>query len=178
MRGDVTFSEYMKPATRAQSTRCILRPHRPGDLGWVVERHGALYHAEYGWNEQFEALVADVAAKFLRRHDQKRERCWIAERNGKRLGSVMLVKQSPTVAKLRLLLLEPSARGEGLGRRLVDTCVRFARRCGYRKIVLWTQSNLTAAREIYRKAGFRLVRSEPHRGFGHALVGEYWERDL
>ncbi|HUJ88071.1 MAG TPA: GNAT family N-acetyltransferase [Burkholderiales bacterium] len=168
----------MKPARRAPAARCILRPHRPGDLGWVIERHGAIYHAEYGWNEEFEALVAEIAAGFLRRHDPVRERCWIAERNGKRLGSVMLVAQSRTVAKLRLLLLEPEARGQGLGRRLVQTCVRHARRCGYRKIVLWTQANLSAAREIYRRTGFLLVRKAPHRSFGHELIGEYWERKL
>jgi len=168
----------MKPAKRAPSSHCILRPHRPGDLGWVVERHAVLYREEYGWNEAFEALVAEIAADFLRRHDPGRERCWIAERNGMRLGSVMLVRQSPTVAKLRLLLLEPSARGLGLGRRLVETCIRYARRCGYRKIVLWTQSDLIAAREIYARTGFRLVRKARHRGFGHPLVGEYWERDL
>ena len=137
-----------------------------------------LYREEYAWNERFEALVADIAAKFLNHHDPRRERCWIAERNGRRLGSVMLVKQSPTVAKLRLLLLEPSARGLGLGRRLVETCIRYARRRGYRKIVLWTQSDLTAAREIYARTGFCLVRKARHRGFGHPLVGEYWERDL
>jgi GNAT superfamily N-acetyltransferase len=168
----------MKLARRPSSSRAILRPHRPGDLGWVIERHGAIYHEEFGWNEEFEALVAEIAAKFLHRHDPRRERCWIAERNGKRLGSVMLVKQSPTVAKLRLLLLEPSARGQGLGRRLVEACIRHARRCGYRKIVLWTQANLTAARGIYAKTGFKLVRKARHRSFGADLVGEYWERKL
>ncbi|MFZ1909753.1 MAG: GNAT family N-acetyltransferase [Burkholderiales bacterium] len=168
----------MKPSRRAPSSRVILRRHRPGDLGWVIERHAAIYHQEYGWNEEFEALVADIAANFLRRHDPVRERCWIAERNGKRLGSVMLVSQSRTVAKLRLLLLEPAARGQGLGRRLVETCIRHARRCGYRKIVLWTQSNLSAARAIYAKSGFELVRKARHRGFGHELVGEYWQRRL
>jgi len=168
----------MKPARRAPSSRIVLRSHRPGDLGWVVERHAVLYREEYGWNEGFEALVAQVAAGFLRRHDPRRERCWIAERNGERLGSVMLVKQSPTVAKLRLLLLEPSARGQGLGRRLVETCIRHARRCGYRKIVLWTQNNLVAARAIYARTGFRLVRQSRHRDFGPEVVGEYWELKL
>jgi len=168
----------MKPARRAPSSGIFLRPHRPGDLGWVVERHAVLYRDEYGWNERFEALVAQIAADFLCRHDPRRERCWIAERNGKRLGSVMVVEHSPTVAKLRLLLLEPSARGLGLGRRLVETCIRHARRCGYRKLVLWTQNDLTAARGIYARTGFKLVRKARHRGFGHPLIGEYWERDL
>ena len=168
----------MKASTRASRPRCVLRGHRPGDLGWVVERHAVLYREEYGWNERFEALVAQIAADFLRRRDPKRERCWIAERNGERLGSVMLVAQSPTVAKLRLLLLDPSARGEGLGRRLVETCIRHARRCGYRKIVLWTQNNLTAARGIYARTGFRLVRRSRHRDFGPAVVGEFWELKL
>ena len=168
----------MKASTRASRLRCTLRPYRPGDLGWVVERHAVLYREEYGWNERFEALVAQIAADFLRRHDPKLERCWIAEQNGERLGSVMLVKQSPAVAKLRLLFLEPAARGLGLGRRLVEACIRYARRCGYRKLVLWTQSDLVAARGIYASTGFKLVRKSRHRGFGHPLVGEYWERKL
>jgi len=168
----------MKPARRAPSSRIVLRSHRPGDLGWVVERHAVLYREEYGWNERFEALVAQIAADFLRRHDPRRERCWIAEQNGERLGSVMLVKQSPTVAKLRLLLLEPSARGLGLGQRLVETCIRYARRRGYRKMVLWTQNNLTAARGIYARTGFKLVRKSRHRDFGPPVVGEYWELKL
>ena len=155
-----------------------LRTHRPGDMGWVIHRHGALYAQEYGWDETFEALVAEIAAQFIKNLDQKRERCWIAELNGEPVGSVFLVKHTDQVAKLRLLLVEPAARGHGVGRRLVEECVQFARDCGYRKIVLWTQSILTAARKIYERAGFRLVKSEPNRAFGADLVSETWELDL
>jgi len=155
-----------------------LRRHRPGDLGWVVQRHGELYWKEYGYDERFEALVAGIAARFVERYDPQRERCWIAARGGERLGAVFLVKQSARAAKLRLLIVEPAARGLGLGRRLVMACVNFARAAGYRKLVLWTQSELTAARAIYEKLGFRKVRSEPHRSFGKRLVGEYWELKL
>jgi GNAT superfamily N-acetyltransferase len=151
-----------------------LRRHRPGDMGWVVQRHGELYWKEYGYDERFEALVAEIAARFVNRLDAQRERCWIAERDGARVGAVFLVKQSARVAKLRLLIVEPSARGLGLGRRLVDACVAFARAAGYRKLVLWTQSELAAARAIYEKAGFRLVARERHRSFGKSLLGEYW----
>jgi DNA-binding MarR family transcriptional regulator/GNAT superfamily N-acetyltransferase len=164
-----------KPESRAPY---ILRPPAPGDMGWVVSRHGALYADEYGFDEAFEALVAEIVAKFVQDFDGKRERCWIAERDGENVGSVFVVAQSATVAKLRLLLVEPKARGLGIGARLVDEVLRFARQAGYRKITLWTQSNLTAARAIYQKAGFRLAKTERHHSFGHDLVGEYWERKL
>jgi DNA-binding MarR family transcriptional regulator/GNAT superfamily N-acetyltransferase len=171
-----TVERALEPA--AARTPYVLRPHRPGDMGWIVHRHGALYAQEFGWDESFEALVAEIAAKFIETHDAKRERCWLAERDGEILGSVLLVRQSATVAKLRLLLVEPQARGLGVGARLVDECVRFARLAGYRKVTLWTQSILVPARRIYERAGFRRVREEPHRSFGHDLVGEYWQLKL
>jgi len=161
-----------EPASRAPVT---LRRHRPGDIGWVVQRHGELYAREYGWNEDFEALVAQIAAEFIQKLDPARERCWIAERAGRRVGSVFVARKTAKVAKLRLLLVEPEARGIGLGRRLVDECIRFARRAGYRKLALWTQSNLDAARHIYAAAGFKLAGEERHRSFGHNLLAETWE---
>jgi DNA-binding MarR family transcriptional regulator/GNAT superfamily N-acetyltransferase len=156
----------------------LLRPPQPGDLGWVVHRHGAVYAQEYGYDEQFEALVAEIAAHFVHRHDPKRERCWIAQQDGEVVGSVFLVERSKTVAQLRLLLVEPQARGSGLGTRLVDECVRFARQAGYRKITLWTQSELRAARRLYQAAGFRVVRRDRNHSFGKDLVSETWELDL
>lgn len=156
----------------------ILRDPRPGDMGYVVQSHGALYAGEYGFDATFEALVAEIVAKFTTSFDAARERCWIADIDGRPVGSVFLVRGSDETAKLRLLLVELSARGQGLGQRLVAECVTFARACGYRRITLWTQSILIAARKIYQDAGFALVKTEPHRSFGQNLVGETWEREL
>jgi len=156
----------------------LLRPHLPGDMGWIISRHGALYAREYGWDIEFEALVAEVAAKFLRSFDRRRECCWIAEKDGGNVGSVMLVEDTQTTAKLRLLLVEPDARGLGIGARLVRECLRFAREARYEKVTLWTNSVLVAARRLYEGAGFRMIDAQPHHSFGHDLVGEIWELAL
>lgn len=161
--------------TTEDTPAATLRSPRPGDMGWVVQSHGALYAAEYGYDASFEGLVADIVAKYLAAFDSSRERCWIADLDGRQVGSIFLVKGSDDVAKIRLLIIDPAGRGQRLGHRLVAEAISFARQCGYRKITLWTQSNLFAARKIYERAGFELVASEPHRSFGQNLVGETWE---
>ena len=156
----------------------VLRPPRPGDMGWIVSRHGSLYGEDYGWDERLEALTAEIVAAFVRNHDRKRERCWIAEREGENVGSVLLMRDTEEVARLRLLLVEPKARGLGIGVRLVEESLRFAHEARYRKVTLWTHSVLTAARRIYERAGFKLVDQQTHDNFGKELTGETWELEL
>jgi len=153
----------------------ILRYHRPGDMGWITYRHGILYSQEYGWNEEFEAAVAQIVADFVKNYNPDRERCWIAEMGEEPVGSVFIVQENDETAKLRLLLVEPKARGLGLGNKLVEECVRFSRQCGYKKIVLWTNSVLLGARRIYEKNGFTFAEQDKHHSYGHDLIGETWE---
>jgi DNA-binding MarR family transcriptional regulator/GNAT superfamily N-acetyltransferase len=171
--------QHLLDASRPMAPRSVvLRDPRPGDLGWVVQQHGEIYWREYRFNSQFEALVAEVAAQYLKNFDPTHEKGWIAEIDGERVGSVFVVRRSKTVAQLRLLILTPAARGLGLGQRLTDECIAFARATGYRKLTLWTQRNLLAARAIYRSRGFECVKSQPYPAFGQKLVSEVWDLKL
>ena len=174
-----TIEHIIMPAETAKKA-FVLRPHRVGDMGWIVHREGVGYAEQYGWNESFEGLVAKIVSEFLENFDPKRERCWVAEMNGQSVGHIFLVKhpERKDTAKLRLLFVEPSARGLGLGDALVSECVRFARSAGYKTVVLWTQSILTAAHKLYERAGFRLMKETLHHSFGHDLVGQEWELEL
>jgi GNAT superfamily N-acetyltransferase len=164
--------------SRSATSGILLRPHQPGDIGWVISRHGQLYAEEFGWDDSFEALVARIGADFIDRFQPGLERAWIAERDGTRIGAIFIVRKSKFVAKLRMLLIEPEARGIGLGKRLVDETIAFARAAGYRKITLWTHDILVAARGIYQRAGFTLVSSAPNHAFGVDLRTEVWELTL
>lgn len=174
----MTRVEALLEGAAPSTGEVVLRDPVPGDMGWVVQQHAEIYWREYGWNSDFEALVAGIAADFVRKFQAEWEKCWIAELDGERVGAVFVVRQSRTIARLRMLILSPQARGLGLGARLTDECIAFARAQGYRKMVLWTNSCLTAARAIYTKRGFRLTKSEPYEGFGQQLVGENWELRL
>lgn len=182
VRAMLSIEEILGPEGDATTAArpFMLRNHRPGDMGWIVYRHGAIYAEEYGWDERFEALVARITAEFIEEYDGKSERCWIAERDGEFLGCVFLIRDraAERTAKLRLLLVEPRARGLGVGRTLVRQCSQFAQKAGYARIVLWTNSVLTAARRIYEHEGYRLVREEKHESFGKKLTGQYWELEL
>jgi len=172
-----TIENLLEPPERARPS-FLLRSHRVGDMGWVISRQSIAYADEYGWDNGYEALVAEICAQFIKNYDAPREHCWIAEADGKPLGSVFLVKASDDLAKLRMSLVEKEARGLGIGRALVEQCIRSAREKGYKRMTLWTQSVLVAARNIYRDTGFTLVATEPHHSFGQDLIGETWERDL
>ena len=178
VRAMKTIEEILGATPKDEKVSYILRPPQAGDMGWVVQSNGSLYAQEYGWDQTYEALVAQIVADFVKNYDARKERCWIAEKDGENIGCVFLVKESDKVARLRLLIVDPKARGLGVGKRLVEECTRFARPAGYKKIVLWTNSVLLAARGIYEKAGYKLVKSEKHESFGQHLVGETWELDL
>jgi DNA-binding MarR family transcriptional regulator/N-acetylglutamate synthase-like GNAT family acetyltransferase len=174
------LQETLSPPSASREPTVAIRPYRVGDVGWAIERHGQLYADEYGWNEEFEALVAKLFAKFATQHESKAEQFWVAEVDGERCGCVFVVRSEKDAgaAQLRCLLVDPKARGFGVGRRLVDECIRFAKSAGYREIILWTNDVLVSARRIYEAAGFSLVEESPHHSFGHDLVGQYWSRKL
>jgi DNA-binding MarR family transcriptional regulator/GNAT superfamily N-acetyltransferase len=176
--GAMARVERLLGASKPAPNPIVLRPHQPGDMGWVTSANATIYAQEYGWDISYEALVAKITAEFIENFDPRRERCWIAEMDGERVGSVFVVAKSEQIAKLRLLIIDPRARGLGLGKRLVEECLRFAKDRGYKSMTLWTQSILTAARGIYARAGFTLVAQEPHHSFGADLIGETWERGL
>jgi len=161
-----------------EKTSYLLRPHQPGDMGWIVHRQAILYADEYGWDGTYEALAAEIVAQFIKNYDPKRERAWVAEKDGERVGAVFIAKGSDEIARLRLLHVERQARGLGIGKRLVEECIRFARQAGYQKMTLWTQSILHAARHIYKQAGFQVVHEEKHHSFGKDLTAETWELNL
>jgi DNA-binding MarR family transcriptional regulator/N-acetylglutamate synthase-like GNAT family acetyltransferase len=173
-----TIEELLGARPAERQRPYILRTHQPGDMGWVIARHGVLYAQEYGWDDTFEGLVAKIAGEFLEKFDPKKERCWIAEQDGENVGCIFLVKKTATVAKLRLLIVDPKARGSGIGRRLVSECVRHARQVGYKKMTLWTQSHLHAARRLYEEAGFKLTKSWPVHSWGKDMVSETWDLEL
>ncbi len=174
----IRIEGFLGDAAERSGGEVVLRPPRPGDMGWVIHRHGALYAEEYGFDASFEHLVAEIIAAFVKNHDPRRERAWIAELDGAVAGSIFLVRESDEVGRLRLLFVEPWARGHGIGARLVAACIDQARASGYNRLTLWTQSNLLAARRIYQAAGFRLEREHPHRAFGQNLVEQDWSLDL
>lgn len=176
--GSMQKIEQLLGLAAATATPYTLRPHRSGDMGWIIHRQGILYDEEYGWDERFEALVAEICANYIKNEDPKRERCWVAERDGEIVGAIFCVARSKTIAQLRLLYVEPSARGLGIGSRLVEECIRFAQRAGYRKMMLWTNDVLHSARKIYEAKGFKLVEEEKHHSFGRDLVAQTWELDL
>jgi DNA-binding MarR family transcriptional regulator/GNAT superfamily N-acetyltransferase len=172
------LTEAQRILSRSAVPSLNLRAPRPGDLGWIIQRHGELYAREYGWDLQFERLVAGICTGFLKAEPDPRQRCWIAERGDRRVGSVMLVRHSAKVAKLRLLLVEPSERGRGTGSELIGACLAFARHAGYRSVMLWTQQNLVAARRLYVRTGFERISANPHHSFGADLIEETWRKPL
>ena len=175
---DDDIEGLLRPAGARHRLHIVLRPHRPGDIGWVISRHGSLYAQEYGWDITFEALVAKIAGEFIEKFDSKSDCCFIADRGGENVGCAFVVRKDETTAKLRMVIVDPSARGTGLGRRLVEACMQFSRDAGYTRMTLWTNDVLVPARRLYQSLGFEMIASEPHHSFGVDLVSETWERDL